>query len=159
MKYLIAILFPSAVILQQLRHQMISPKGNTNQLENAMTIYSAVGQSVKENSSQKSFIMQQGFQQCNWVKIIDKNPHTFVTTITVPNPFVDVVNFKFSNTIDQTMDVFIFDITGRIVFSQKTNIFNNEASINFSNLGTAVYLVRFSAENFEYFTKIIKQIH
>lgn len=158
MKYLLLLLCSGGISAQQLHHQMISAQGTSTKLQNGMLVRSTVGQSVTNGTSQKGYVIQQGFQQNTWASYIDspKNLNNAVITSTYPNPFTDIIHFKFSNFTDSRVAVLIYDITGREVVSQTIVCNNNEASIYLGNLPEAKYLVRLSAKNFEYFTKIIK---
>ena len=59
----------------------------------------------------------------------------------VPNPTTGIVNVF----TDKAVDMQIFDMTGRNVFAQKA--VNNNASLNLSNLGKGVFIVKFNKED------------
>lgn len=160
MKYLILLFLPGVFFGQELHHQMISSQGNTTQLSNGIIVRATVGQSVTGNSSQNDLVVQQGFQQSYWSVYIaqsEQNAKKTVTTIAFPNPFIDLINFRFSGDVGSVVAISVFDVTGRLVISQKINVIDNQTSIDLSRLAKAEYLVRLSSERLEYYVKIIKQ--
>lgn len=160
MKYLILLFLPGVFFGQELHHQMISSQGNTTQLSNGMIVRATVGQSVTGNSFKNDLVVQQGFQQSYWSIYIaqsEQNAKKTVTTTAFPNPFIDLINFRFSGDVGTVVALSIFDVTGRLIVSQKINVIDNQISIDLSRLAKAEYLVRLSSERLEYYVKIIKQ--
>lgn len=160
MKYLILLFLPGVFFGQELHHQMISPQGNTTQLSNGMIVRATVDQSVTGNSFKNDLVVQQGFQQSYWSIYIaqsEQNAKKTVTTTAFPNPFIDLINFRFSGDVGTVVALSVFDVTGRLIVSQKINVIDNQISIDLSRLAKAEYLVRLSSERLEYYVKIIKQ--
>lgn len=157
MKKLIILLFGFSVYGQKLHHSMISAQGTTAHLPNGVIVRQTIGQqSVTGNQSIDNKMIGQGFQQSNWGKYVSENK-TIVNTTTYPNPFTDIVNFKFSSFVDNKFGISVFDINGRLVISETLLSNNNEVSIDLHGLQQAEYLVRLTGNKFEYFTKIIKK--
>jgi hypothetical protein len=99
--------------------------------------------------------VQQGFQQSNWDKIIANNV-VLINTTTFPNPYIDIINFQFSQTIGDNVSLIVFDVLGRQVYSNTLQIFENKTSANLQALQSAEYFVQLSNNTFTYHTKIIK---
>lgn len=159
MKYLLLLFLPGVFFGQELHHQVISSQGNTSQLSDGMIVRATVGQSITGNSGQKDYIVQQGFQQSYWSSYISQNDQSTkaVTVVTFPNPFIDLVNFRFSDEIGSEVDISIFDVAGRMIVFQKINVIDNQISIDLRNLAKAEYLVRLTSGSLKYYTKIIKK--
>lgn len=160
MKYLLLFLYlPGVFYGQEIHHQMISSQGNNSELSNGIIVRATVGQIITGNSGQKDFAVQQGFQQSYWSAYISQNEHSAknITVIAFPNPFIDLVKFRFSGDVDSKVDISIYDFTGRLIVSQKINVLDNQASIDLRNLAQAEYLVRLSSGKSNYFLKIIKK--
>ena len=111
--YLPIILVFSSATAQQLHHQMLSSQGTSKNLSNGMYVSQSIGQqSVIGNTTVAGYTYGQGFQQSTWSKYISTSSNTSITTITYPNPFVNTVNFQFSQAINDNITVSIFDIRG-----------------------------------------------
>ncbi|WP_367276829.1 T9SS type A sorting domain-containing protein [Flavobacterium sp.] len=74
-----------------------------------------------------------------------------------PNPFVTDVNFSFSTSPGNKIEVMVFDVLGRIVHTETAINQNNVLALNLSKLASALYLVKLSSEKFVYSVKVIKQ--
>jgi hypothetical protein len=91
-----------------------------------------------------------------WGSYIKGNAANTITTITYPNPFVDVVNFEFSQILPDVISVELFDVRGRLVFSTAQKAEGNLLTINIPNIAASNYLVHLSASNYSYYTQILK---
>lgn len=69
-----------------------------------------------------------------------------------PNPVSDVVNIKGELFIDS---VFVYDLTGKVVFSQ--NVSNYEVSLNISGLSSGTYITKIITNSGTKIVKLIKQ--
>jgi hypothetical protein len=141
---------------QTLHHQMISAQGGNATSQSGIVVKYTIGQQSVTGTKTGNIIVQQGFQQSNWDKIIATNNVVIVNTITYPNPYVDVINFQFSQSIGDNVNLIVFDVLGRQVYSNTLQIFENKASVNLQVLQSAEYFVQLSNNTFTYHTKIIK---
>jgi hypothetical protein len=156
--YFFLVLVFSSTTAQQLHHQMLSSQGISKNISNGMFVSQSVGQqSVIGNSTVEGYTYGQGFQQSTWSKYIKNNANTSITTITYPNPFVNSINFQFSQIIKETISVSIFDVRGRLVFSEEKKPNENILTIELPNFAASNYLVRLTNSNFTYYTQILKQ--
>jgi hypothetical protein len=137
---------------------MVSAQGISKTLPNGMFISQTIGQqSVIGNFTNNGYTFGQGFQQSVWSKYIHSNSNNVITTITYPNPFISSINFQFSQVINETISVSIFDIRGRLVFTQNKQAINTILTIELPNLASSNYLVHLTTSNYNYFTQILKQ--
>lgn len=160
MKYLF-LLFSITFQGQILHHQMISSQGTSIKLVDGLMINQTIGQqSITGSSSNRDYVVIQGFQQSLWAKYIATNKVDSleqIRTITYPNPFIATVNFQFSKSITDFVSISVFDILGRLVYEQKVKAENSILTIDLGRLPSSEYLVRLNTINFNYYTKIIKQ--
>ncbi len=156
--YLYIFVIFTSVSAQQLHHQMLSAQGTSKTLPNGMYVSQSIGQqSVIGTQTVEGYSYGQGFQQSNWSKYINTTANTSVTTVTYPNPFISSVNFQFSQVIKDDIFVSIFDIRGRLVYTEEKKPNGNILTIELPNFATSNYLVKLSSINYTYYTQILKQ--
>ena len=155
MRYLL-IFFTVTFHGQVLHHQMVSSQGTSKILSDGTVISQTIGQQSLTGTSNKYYVVMQGFQQSFWGNYIASNTVETIKTTTFPNPFVQTVNFEFSKVITEEIDINVFDLGGRLVFEQKKKADNLILTITLPFLPSSQYLVRLSTSNFTHFTKIIK---
>lgn len=155
MKYLF-LFFTFPFYGQILHHQMISSQGITTKTNNGYTISQTIGQQSTTGNSDKGTIVVQGFQQSLWGSYIALNEISKITVKTFPNPFDDWINFQFSTPIENEIAIYVFDISGRLVYNKKTKIDTTTLTINLAHLPRSQYLVQLQANNSIYYSKIIK---
>ena len=134
---------------------MVSAQGGTATIQSVLVVKYTIGQQSIIGTKTGNVIVQQGFQQSNWDKIIAKN-EVIVKTITYPNPYVDTINFQFSQSIGDNVSLLVYDVLGRQVYSNTLQVFDNKTSVNLQVLQSAEYFVQLSNNSFTYHTKIIK---
>ncbi len=158
-KFSYFILFVSTNFLfgQSLHRQMVTAQGNSIALTNDMYVSQSIGQQSITGTYQKNNItLSQGYQQSLWNNYIKTNAISLFSTKTYPNPFIDTLNFQFSQPLNSPVQITLYDITGKIVF-QQTKL-ANPILLTISNLQlpSATYLVHLSADKFNYYTQIIQ---
>ncbi|WMW78350.1 T9SS type A sorting domain-containing protein [Flavobacterium sp. 20NA77.7] len=141
---------------QQLHHEMISSQGGSSVTSSGHLVRYTVGQQSVIGTSTNGYVVQQGFQQSNWGRIVSENTISVVTTV-YPNPFVDLVKFSFSSSPGSTIDILVFDILGRLVHSESVQNDSNLISLDLKKLSSAEYLVKLSSGSYIHSAKIIKQ--
>lgn len=144
------------VVAQQLHHEMISSQGGSVITQNGQQVRYTVGQQSVTGTSSNGYVVQQGFQQSNWGKILEQNTISIATTV-FPNPFVNEIIFSFSTSPGEKISAYVFDILGRLVYSEEVKNENNSIKLNLVHLSTAEYLVKLSSEKFVNSAKIIKK--
>ena len=153
---LLLVFISKNVVAQQLHHEMISAQGGSVITQNGQQLKFTVGQQSVTGTSSNGYIVQQGFQQSNWGKILEQNTIS-VTTIAYPNPFVNEINFSFTTSPGEKISAYVFDILGRLVYSEVVKNENNSIKLSLVHLSTAEYLVKLISEKFVHSAKIIKQ--
>ena len=134
---------------------MLSAQGGNATTQSGIVVKYTIGQQSVTGTKIGNVIVQQGFQQSNWDKIIANNV-VLINTTTFPNPYIDTINFQFSQTIGDNVSLIVFDVLGRQVYSNTLQIFENKTSANLQALHSAEYFVQLSNNTFTYHTKIIK---
>jgi hypothetical protein len=147
--------FSSLSFGQTLHHQMISAQGGNATTPSGTIVKYTIGQQSITGTKTGNVIVQQGFQQSNWDKIIANNV-VLVNTTTFPNPYIDIINFQFSQSIGENVSLLVYDVLGRQVYSNTLQIFDNKTSVNLQVLQSAEYFVQLSNNTFTHHTKIIK---
>jgi len=147
--------FSSLSFGQTLHHQMISSQGGNATTPSGIIVKYTIGQQSVIGTKTGNVIVQQGFQQSNWNKIMASNV-VVVNTTTYPNPYIDVINFQFSQSIGDNVSLLVYDVLGRQVYSNTLQILENKTSVNLQVLQSAEYFVQLSNNTFTYHTKIIK---
>lgn len=151
------LLFISSIFGQDIQRQMISSQGNSIAVSNGMYVSQSIGQQSLTGTSQKNNLtISQGYQQSLWNTYIKKNNISLISTKTYPNPFHNIVYFEFSKPIHTSIQITLFDITGRIVFQETKKANETILSISNLNLPSATYLVHLSSDKLNYYTKIIQ---
>ena len=135
---------------------MLSAQGGKSGSDSGILVNFTVGQQSVVGTRTGNITVQQGFQQSSWDKIIATNNVVVVNTTTYPNPYVDIINFQFSQSIGENVSLLVYDVLGRHVYSNTLQIFENTTSVNLQVLPSAEYLVQLSNNKFTYHTKIIK---
>lgn len=141
---------------QNLHHQMISCQGGNSSNTSIGNVSFTVGQQSVIGTITDGFTVQQGFQQSNWGKIMQQNTISLNTTV-YPNPFIDLVNFSFSKSPGEEINVIVFDILGRLVYSDILNNKDNLISVNLNKLSSAEYIIKLTSNSYIFSTKILKQ--
>jgi hypothetical protein len=137
---------------------MLSSQGTSKTLPNGIFVSQTIGQqSVIGNYTKDGKTYGQGYQQSVWSKYISTNSNNAITTVTYPNPFISSINFQFSQPIKEPISFSIFDIRGRLIFTQEKQASGNILTIDLPNLASSNYLVRLSTPNYTYYTQILKQ--
>ncbi len=145
-----------AAIGQTLHHQMVSAQGGSVTSNSGHTVNYSIGQQSVTGTNTSQYIVQQGFQQNNWSRIIKKNKKSIITSL-YPNPFVDQLTLDFSTSPGTIIQVIVFDILGRIIHTEAIANQDNQIKLNLSRLSSAEYLIKLTSDNYEYATTIIKQ--
>lgn len=148
----ILILIADSVCSQSIHHQMISSQGNSSTTNSGLIVKQTVGQLSVIGNNKKNVQVQQGYQQVNWAVHLAMPKDIAITSY--PNPFSQFINFNVSNTTKVMVE--IFDINGKLVYSENCKIENKLVRMNLSKLAIGTFLVKLKIEGRNYFTKIIK---
>ena len=155
MRYLL-IFFTATFYGQTLHHQMLSSQGTSKKLPDGIVVNQSIGQQSLIGTSSNNYVVMQGFQQSFWGKYISSTKFDDIKATGFPNPFVQTVSFELSKPILDLISVNVFDLGGHLLFEEKKKASNNILTIELPLLPTGEYLVRLTAPNFNFYTKIIK---
>lgn len=156
MRILLVSLISISCYSQKLHHQMLSSQGSRSYDSKGLVVLQSIGQeSTIGNYSDASLIVEQGFQQSKKMKT--KNSTTSaIQTISYPNPFIDTINFKFSSSVQGTIKFTLFDLLGRLIYSEEKLSAEKILTINNLVLAQGEYLVKLTAKNYVYTTNLLK---
>lgn len=121
-----------------------------------------VQQSIGQGSAIGTFnnvdyILRQGFIQPNVLaKIIGKDILLNLEAIIYPNPFVESISISFNEKVSNKIEVAVFDVLGRVVFSKNYNAEQN-LQVQLNNLSVANYILKVTANNKKFIKNIIKK--
>lgn len=120
-------------------------------------VQQSIGQaSVTGTFNNSRYTIRQGFIQPNVLaKIIDPNISIDLEATFYPNPFIENVTLVFTEKIEGNIEVAIFDMLGRLVFS-KSYTANQNLKIKFNNLSVAHHILKVTANNKQFIKTIIK---
>lgn len=156
---LLAFLFSfSTLYSQELHHQALSSQGTSKELPNGVYVSQTIGQqSVIGNYTKDGKTYGQGYQQSIWSKYIQSTVNNPITTVAYPIPFLNYINFQFSEPINERIHLELFDVRGRLVFQTDQLPTGNLLTIEMPILASTNYLVKLTASNYTYYTQILKQ--
>ena len=103
-------------------------------------------------------ILKQGFIQSNYLNISTLNVLDYKSNINVeiyPNPFKKEIVISFSEAIDDIIQISIYDLLGRVVFTE-TNFLNLKFTLDLNRLPSSTYLLLIKSKNKNFIKKIIK---
>ena len=146
---------------EQLVRSSTGVSGSSEIITNNNKTY-VVQQSIGQASAigtfyDSDYILRQGFIQPNVLaKIRDVAIPLSLDAVIYPNPFVESVTISFSEQIIDKVEVAVFDVLGRLVFS-KSYLANQKVNVQFNNLSVADYILKVTANNKQFIKKIIKK--
>ncbi|MEZ7498330.1 T9SS type A sorting domain-containing protein [Flavobacterium sp. Arc3] len=121
-------------------------------------VQQSIGQaSVIGTFYSNEYTVRQGFIQPDVLaKIIDLGIPLNLEAIVYPNPFVEGVTISFTEQINGKVEVAVFDLLGRQVFS-KSYAANQELKVQFSDLPVTGYILKVTANNKQFIKNILKK--
>lgn len=170
-KLIISILFLTSIHIynaqnssgENLVRSTTAVSGSSETISSGNQIYliqQSIGQaSVIGTFYSNSNIFRQGFIQPNNASqdILPYNPLQLQLSLTIyPNPFSESITLSFSEQVEGTIEVLVFDIAGRLVFS-KNYLAEPKLKVYFENLSMSNYLIRINANNKQFVEKLIKK--
>jgi len=130
----------------------------TSQNNKMYIVQQSMGQASAIGTFNNSeYTIRQGFIQPNVLaKIMDTNIPLNLEATFYPNPFTESVTLAFTEKIEGDVKVAVFDMLGRLVFSNNYAAEQN-LKVQFHNLSVADYILKVSANNKQFIKKIIKK--
>ena len=140
---------------QKIHHQTNASLGSIISVPSIGLFKQSIGQqSVIGNYVGDNIFVGQGFLQGNFAK--KSISLTSIEVLAYPNPFITSINFKFSAAVTTPIDIKLYDVVGRVVYTAKTSIENNILSIDNLALPDGSYIISLKAQNLNYTTSLIK---
>jgi hypothetical protein len=103
------------------------------------------------------YTLRQGFIQPNVLaKIVDTTISLDLEATFYPNPFTESVTLAFTEKIEGDVEVAVFDMLGRLVFSNNYAAEQN-LKVQFHNLSVANYILKVTANNKQFVKNIVKK--
>lgn len=136
----------------------VSGSSNTISTKSGKYIISqSVGQaSVIGTSYKKGYGLLQGYQQ-SLISITLMEPpviHTLKAVI-YPNPFHESINISFTDPISEEVIIFLFDTTGRAVYSQKIPA-AQRINLPMTYISKGIYILRVTSGKRNFAANLIK---
>jgi hypothetical protein len=118
----------------------------------------SIGQkSVIGTFKNSRYTLRQGFIQPNILaKVVDKNMPINLEVSFYPNPFVERATLAFTEKIKGNVEVVVFNMLGKLVFSKSYPAGQN-IKILIENLSWAGYILKVTANNKQFIQNIIKK--
>lgn len=128
-----------------------------DQDNNTYVIQQTIGQtSVIGTHSNDNYTLRQGFIQPDILeKIIDKQIPMILDLVFYPNPFYEKANLSFSEVIEGSVEVQVFDILGRLIVSNKYQP-SQQLELNLDLPNTGDYIIKVKADNKQFIKHILK---
>ncbi|NJB70012.1 hypothetical protein GGR42_000474 [Saonia flava] len=159
-KFLLALLLFSLYGHSQvLVRQTLGVSGNSKRVTSTQGNYflqQSIGQtSVINTFATENKTLRQGFLQILRPGVIGSNPNE-LEMIVYPNSFIDGVVVNLENTEDENVDVFLFDMTGRLILHQiREN--STQITVPLENLSRGVYFFKLQVGQQHSIRQLIKQ--
>ncbi|GAA4812208.1 T9SS type A sorting domain-containing protein [Litoribaculum gwangyangense] len=119
----------------------------------------SIGQSsVIGTSNKNGYYLRHGYQQpVSKIKVVDevfKNNDLLATIY--PNPFEESVSISFNEDMERDIDVLVFDLSGKLIFSNKYAPSKN-IQLQLDNISSGSYLLKVLSNNRRFNVKLIKK--
>jgi hypothetical protein len=125
---------------------VISSAGNSSTVGN-YTIDWTVGETITETLSGSKKILTQGLHQALMTSVSTlfaetsiKDEEQFNFSV-FPNPFVNTISIKWQADGDNDMQIFLFDINGKIVYQTKARKSDKSTLLSISDIPHATYFL------------------
>lgn len=121
-------------------------------------VQQSIGQaSVIGTFYQGDVTLRQGFiQPYVWAKSIEAVLPVNLEVVIYPNPFTENLTLSFSEKINASVEVSVFDLLGRLVFSGNYAA-SQSINIRLSALAGAEYMIKGSTGNKQFIKKVLKR--
>jgi hypothetical protein len=156
-KKIVLIMLSISANAQELHHQMISTQGHNVVSETGITVRQSIGQqSVIGTYTNNQFRVEQGYQQSTLKMNTNATMVNYIKITVYPNAFKDMINFQFSKPINEVVNISIFDVLGRTVYSKEHHISDSSLAIYNINFADGKYIAKVAIKNYYYIINLIK---
>lgn len=156
-KKIVLIMLSIGANAQELHHQMLSSQGYTIVSETGITVRQSIGQqSVIGTFTSNQLRVEQGYQQSMLKMSTNAIMGNDIKITVYPNTFKDMINFQFSKPINGVVNISIFDVLGRTVYSKEHHISDSSLAINNLHFADGKYIAKVTLKNHYYIINLIK---
>ena len=156
-KKIVLIMLSIGANAQELHHQMLSSQGHTIVSETGITVRQSIGQqSVIGTFTSNQLRVEQGYQQSMLKMSTNAIMGNDIKITVYPNTFKDMINFQFSKPINGVVNISIFDVLGRTVYSKEHHISDSSLAINNLHFADGKYIAKVTLKNHYYIINLIK---
>ena len=148
--YINALLFSfQAVSSQTVEQQLISGSGDCF-IHDGYNISWSIGEVNIETKHASNYIITQGFHQLYNIKTVSRysDPDVLVSIDfkTYPNPVSEVLNIVLSSPMNESIELKIFNLEGKLIASDIIEPKTTFKEVNVTNLANSVYVFLFVSE-------------
>lgn len=119
-------------------------------------VQQSVGQlSVTGTFQSENYNILQGFIRPSFLSAEIIKEDTNVNALIFPNPFQNQVSISFSTVMDEPLNIFIYDMLGRVVYSEQQEA-SQKIHIVLNNLANASYIINIISGEKHFKATIIK---
>ena len=145
---------------QNLQRATLGNSGSSTEISNSDENYyisQSVGQSsVTGTFNNENHSIRQGFQQPPIRVVINTETNNDLDAIVYPNPVDTYVTIQFNEELTHSIDMVLYDISGKLVFS-KTQRPTNSFNLDLSFLPSGTYMLNITSENKRFLARLIKK--
>ena len=152
---IVSLILPTLLHGQTIHHQMISSQGASITTPTGLKVKQTVGQQSVIGNSINKLTVQQGYQQSFWQAHLSNSVNLIRDIKIHPNPVSDILHIEFTNIPKLPLNLLLFDVNGRLIYSQNHNLENLRLTLDVSKFSIGIYLVQLKGANIDYYTKII----
>jgi hypothetical protein len=148
--------------IPRIMRSSLGMSGSTNNIVTKKGTYNvsqSIGQiSVIGTSFNNGYYLRQGFQQpLNKISIIqDFDLHNDLIAKIYPNPFEQSVSISFSETLKEDIDVTVFDVRGKRVYSKKFSP-AKFIQLKLESISSGAYFLKATSNNKQFNAKLLKK--
>ncbi len=156
---LILLLFTGAITAaaQSLSPTVLSSSGGFES-SGGTSLSWTTGELMVQTFSDGSAMLTQGFHQGNITvsTAVDEMSESAMDVQIYPNPVNDILNVKFKNMVDQTIQVRLVDLTGKTILTREFSDPSNTQRLNLSPVTSGTYMLEVNAGQKRKVFKIVK---
>ena len=90
-------------------------------------------------------------------QVLEVNIRSGIIYTIAPNPFTDKIIIGQSNTLQQTVQIKLTDLYGRIVMEKQINSAGGPSTINIPDIASGIYLLKLTTEEGTQVFKLVKE--
>jgi hypothetical protein len=142
---------------QSLSPTVLSATGNSDKVGGTSLSWTT-GELIVQTFTNDSTMLTQGFHQgsISVTTAVDEMSEFAMDVQIYPNPVSDILNVEFKNMVDQTIQVKLVDLTGKIVLRKEFSQPANTVRLNLISVSSGSYMLEVRAADKRKVFKIVK---